>query len=243
MVQAKALRGFMTTAARRVGIFGGTFDPVHLGHIASARELVTRVKLDTVYLMPCYRHPHDKHPGASAVQRLEMLELALANEKQLVVDSRELHRSDLSYTVDSLAEIRSEQGDDAQLVFILGSDAFAGLDTWYRWQSLLELANLLVIERAGQVALNDIDKLTLQNLLCDSVDDFNMPAGQLMQLRLKPYDISSTAIRQALAAVNAPNAASADAITENVESKSIKVKEYIPDVVMDYIQVNHLYGL
>lgn len=239
----------MTTAVKRIGIFGGTFDPVHLGHIASARELLTSVKFDTVYLMPCYRHPHDKHPGASAAQRLEMLGLALANEKQLAVDSRELHRSGLSYTVDSLAELRSEQGDEAQLVFILGSDAFAGLDAWHRWQSLLELANLLVIERAGQIALNDIDKLTLQNLLSDSVEDFNQPAGQLMQLRLKPYDISSTAIRQALAAGKVSNAVGGIVVGDNTlgdnspANKNIKVKEYIPELVMDYIQANHLYGL
>jgi nicotinate-nucleotide adenylyltransferase len=233
----------MTASAKRIGIFGGTFDPVHLGHIASARELATKAKLDTVYLMPCYRHPHDKHPGASAVQRLEMLELALANEKNLAVDSRELHRSGLSYTVDSMAEIRSEQGDDAVLVFILGSDAFAGLDTWYRWQSLLEQASLLVIERAGQIALNDIDKLTLQNLLSDSVEEFNKPAGQLMQLRLKPYDISSTAIRQALAAGKTATASGDNAVGDNPANKRIKLREYIPDLVMDYVQANHLYGL
>ena len=114
-----------SASTKRIGIFGGTFDPVHLGHVGSAEALLEQQGLDELYFMPCQRHPHDKRPMANSEQRLAMLTLALQKQSSLKVDDRELSRLGKSFTVDSLTEIRQEIGEQTTLIFLLGSDAFA----------------------------------------------------------------------------------------------------------------------
>ena len=221
---------------QRIGIFGGTFDPVHSGHIASAQTLVDQLSLDTLYFMPCQQHPHHKHPGASPAQRVEMLDLALAGKAKLQVDDRELKREGLSYTVDSLQAIRSELGDDAVIVFILGTDAFASFHQWSRWQSLLSLANLAVIERAGQITAAEITEPVLKKLLSQSVPAINTPSGDLIQLALEPYVISSTALRSAFSYCNLNGQNDTQA---NAEEEIIQ--HYVPAPVVKYIDAHKLY--
>ena len=216
---------------QRIGIFGGTFDPIHYGHIASANALVSELLLDKLYFMPCQQHPHHKHPGASPEQRVEMLALALADEPQLQLDDRELKREGLSYTVDSLQEIRSELGDDTVIIFILGTDAFAALHQWDRWQSLLSLANLAVIERAGQVTAAQITEPVLKNLLAQSVGELNAPSGELAQLVLEPYAISSTVLRSMFV----------NRATKQAQQKMIN--NYMPASVVQYIETQQLYQI
>ncbi|MDA8963368.1 nicotinate-nucleotide adenylyltransferase [Pseudomonadales bacterium] len=219
---------------RRIGIFGGTFDPVHYGHIDSARCLVAKLSLDTLYFMPCQQHPFHKHPGASPAQRADMLILAVADEARLAIDTRELRRDGISYTVDSLQEIRNEHGDDAVIVFILGTDAFASLHQWQRWQSLLSLANMAVIERAGQITTAQINEPELKALLAQSVTAVNASHGELIQLVLEPYPISSTVLRSALAAIHRAD--------QQVDEAQIKmINEFIPASVVQYIEAQQLY--
>ena len=219
---------------RRIGIFGGTFDPVHYGHIASAKMLVTQLSLDTLYFMPCQQHPFHKHPGASPAQRANMLALAVADEAQLQVDERELRRDGMSYTVDSLQEIRREFGNDAVIVFILGTDAFASLHQWERWQSILDFANVAVIERAGQLTIAQIIEAELKALLAQSVTTVKASHGELVQLVLEPYIISSTVLRSALAATYQ--------VDSQVDEAQIKViNEFIPASVVQYIEAQQLY--
>jgi len=223
---------------QRIGIFGGTFDPVHYGHIASAKMLVAKLSLDVLYFMPCQQHPFRKHPGASPSQRADMLTLAVADETQLQVDERELRRDGISYTVDSLQDIRSEFGEDAVIIFILGTDAFASLHQWERWQSLLLLSNVAVIERAGQQTAAQITESALKALLAQSVTTINASHGELVQLVLEPYIISSTVLRSALAATYQVD----NKVDSKVDEAQIKViHEFIPASVVQYIEAQQLY--
>jgi nicotinate-nucleotide adenylyltransferase len=129
-------------------LYGGTFDPVHNGHIAVA-DAVAEAYQVTVRLIPAADPPHRDRPGASAVQRAEMLELAIAGHSRLSVDRRELRRGGASFTIDTLREVRSELGPDVPLIWLLGSDALVGLATWKHWRGLFELAHVLAYKRPG----------------------------------------------------------------------------------------------
>ena len=126
--------------------FGGTFDPVHLGHIQLAEELAVRFAQETVYLMPCYKAVHKDGVMASAEQRLAMLQLAIEGRSKLTLDTRELEVNAPSYTYNSLSSIRQEFGDES-LVFVIGTDSLITLPFWYRCEGLAELTHLIVIER------------------------------------------------------------------------------------------------
>lgn len=130
-----------------VGIVGGTFDPIHFGHLRMALELSTRLGLDEVRFIPAARPPHRGEPDASDLQRLEMVARAILAEERFVLDDREYRREGDSYMVDTLESLRAEMGDDVSLNLIMGSDAFLGLADWHRWQSLLELAHIVVVTR------------------------------------------------------------------------------------------------
>lgn len=130
-------------------IYGGTFDPIHHGHLRLALEIGDRLGVDRVTLVPCHIPPHRGATGASPEQRLRLLELAIAGERQLCVDDRELVRGGASYTADTLRQLRAEIGPDRPLVMVVGTDAFAGLDRWDSWQQIPELAHIVVVRRPG----------------------------------------------------------------------------------------------
>ena len=132
-----------------IGRFGGTFNPVHYGHLRSALELVEHLGLVECRLMPSAQPPHRDAPACSAAHRAAMVELAVRGEPQLVCDYRELDRDGPSYTVDSLQEMRNEMGAAQSLALVVGCDALLGLPTWHRWQSLLDLAHIVVLARPG----------------------------------------------------------------------------------------------
>ena len=128
--------------------YGGTFDPVHNGHLAVAREVRDGLGAD-VLLVPAADPPHKGPPQATAEQRAQLCELAVAGEPGISVDRRELRRPGPSYTLLTLQELRSEQGPDAAIAWLIGSDSLAGLAAWHRWRELFPLAHLLVVERPG----------------------------------------------------------------------------------------------
>ena len=131
-----------------IGILGGTFDPVHHGHLRLAIELYERLNLAEVRLIPSAHPPHRRSPIASAPLRLQMLQSAIKGTPGLVVDDRELHRSGPSYMVDTLSSLREEY-PHCSLCLILGMDAFINLPQWYQWQRLITLAHLLIVHRLG----------------------------------------------------------------------------------------------
>jgi nicotinate-nucleotide adenylyltransferase len=182
-----------------LAIFGGTFDPIHLGHLCVAWEASELLDAD-VLMMPSGVPPHRPPPIATAGQRLAMLQVALRGQSRLILDARELARSGPSYTVDTLAELRVEQ-KERPLVLLLGADAFAGLPKWHGWLRLFELAHIGVLSRPGGTA--SLPDALQQEIADRRVDDFaglqSAPAGRVIALAVTPLDISATRIRQLLA--------------------------------------------
>ena len=126
-----------------IGLFGGTFDPLHYGHLRTAFELWQALKLSEVRFMPTGSPPHREQPHAPAQLRLEMVKAAVADQPAFVVDDREVRRTGVSYSVDTLTEVRAEY-PQRSLCLLLGMDAFLGLPNWHRWRELLDLAHIIV---------------------------------------------------------------------------------------------------
>jgi len=187
-----------------LAIFGGTFDPVHLGHLCVAWEAAELLDAD-VLMMPSGIPPHRPPPIASAAQRVAMLRVALRDQSRLTLDTRELERSGPSYTVDSMAELRGEQGD-RPLVLLLGADAFAGLPDWHGWQRLFELVHIGVLSRPGeQLAWSSALQQAVDGREVEAVDALaGESAGKLIKLAVTSLEISATRIRELLAAGREP---------------------------------------
>ncbi|KQB53739.1 nicotinate-nucleotide adenylyltransferase [Pseudomonas endophytica] len=208
---------------RRIGVLGGTFDPVHIGHLRGALEVAEMMALDELRLTPNARPPHRDTPQVSALDRLAMVECAVAGVATLVVDPRELQRDKPSYTIDTLELMRAELAADDQLFLLLGWDAFCGLPMWHRWEELLQHCHILVLQRP------DADSEppdALRNLLAArSVSDplaLKGPGGQIAFVWQTPLAVSATQIRQLLAS-----------------GKSVRY--LVPDAVLAYIDAHGLY--
>ncbi|MDO9164253.1 MAG: nicotinate-nucleotide adenylyltransferase [Methylococcaceae bacterium] len=203
-----------------IGIFGGTFDPVHYGHLRSALEVKELFGLDEVRLIPCYQPPHRDQPKASATMRLQMLQQAINHEPGLVVDSRELNRTGPSYMVDTLKSLREEFSEQTLLLFI-GSDAFENLTSWHRWQQLFDYAHLVVLTRPGY-AIKLLDSFFNPRLANAKTELSKTPAGSIFFQPVTQLDISATAIRNMIALKQSP-------------------RFLLPDAVIEYIQQHQLY--
>ena len=217
----------MTDSA--LGILGGTFDPIHCGHLELARELYQALEFSAVRLVPAGDPPHRHIPVASANHRLAMVELAVAGNPGLEVDAREIHRQGPSYTVETLEELRAEE-PARPLALIVGADAFLGLPAWHRWRELFGLAHLVVVARPG-VAFDiaQVPDLRTQWDRRRSEDPRALreaPAGAIVMQPVTAHDISATAIRAELAR----GPAGFDA-----------VRSLLPPAVLAYIERNHLY--
>jgi nicotinate-nucleotide adenylyltransferase len=187
-----------------LAIFGGTFDPVHLGHLSVAWEASELLDAE-VRLMPASVPPHRPPPIATAQQRVAMLRAALQRQSRLTLDTRELERSGPSYTIDTLAELRAEQGE-RPLVLLIGADAFAGLPSWHRWRELFDVTHVGVLSRPGvEAALpDDLLQLTADRRVDDVSALRDTAAGSLIELTVTPLEISATRIRELLAAGRDP---------------------------------------
>ena len=179
-----------------IGIFGGTFDPIHYGHLRPALEVQRALTMQQVRFVPCFIPVHREEPGAASGQRLAMLQLAVEDVPGFVVDTRELDREGPSYMVDTLASLRDEFGDES-LVLIMGQDAFAKLDTWYQWQRLNDLAHILVMTRPGG-GLPTTGPLVdwLDRRVCNNANLLRSErAGRIWLQEVTQLDISATKIR------------------------------------------------
>ena len=182
--------------------YGGTFDPVHNGHLAVARS--ARDALDaTIHLMPAADPPHRPAPGASAMQRARMLDLAVAGESGLEVDRREVIRGARSYTVDTLREVREQLGPQAPVALLLGADSLLGLASWKDWQTLFTLAHFVVAERIGnsiEARLPpELQAFTTGRWVATSGELRATPAGRLLRLRQPLHPQSASDIRARIA--------------------------------------------
>jgi len=202
-----------------IGIFGGTFDPVHYGHLRSALELKELFELDHIRLIPCAQPVHRDEPNATAEQRLEMLQIALQNQSDFVVDAQELERSGGSYTFHTLEKLRFDYPNEPLLLFI-GSDAFNEFTTWFRWRELFNFVHIVVITRPN-AALNPLDDF-FKSRLTDDKSQLKQLAGRLFFQEITQLAISATAIRGMIAAKQNP-------------------RFLLPDAVLDYIFKHQLY--
>jgi len=187
-----------------LAIFGGTFDPIHIGHLSVAWEAAELLDAE-VRLMPASVPPHRLPPTASAEQRVAMLRAALRGQSRLTLDTRELDRSGPSYTIDTLHELRKEFGD-RPLVLLLGADAFAGLRSWHRWRELFDVTHIGVINRPGVDTCIpvELERAVAPRRTEDLAVIQRQPAGRMIELAVTPLEVSATRIRELLAAGRDP---------------------------------------
>ena len=185
-------------AKRAIGVFGGTFDPVHNGHLRIALDALEALHLDHVRLIPLSQAVHREQPTTPAALRLEMLQAATAGRADLVVDERELRRDGPSYTIDTLRSLRADLPGRA-LCLLLGGDAFNGFASWRDPSGILELANIAILERPGEQGPEDAAaRQIFEHRRVGRLG--TAPAGQIVECLVTQLDIASSDIRQRLAA-------------------------------------------
>jgi len=185
---------------RKIGIFGGSFDPIHFGHLRPALEILEALSLDSMQFIPSGKPPHRGAPVATATQRLAMLKAAVADEPRFQVDEREIRRDAPSYTYDTLAELKRERPVDT-LVLVLGLDAFLGLPSWHRWRELLDLAHLAVAHRPGwnlQTGSELAEALRTRQVQSPA-ELYAVGSGRILLQPVTQLEISSTQVRTAAA--------------------------------------------
>lgn len=181
-----------------IGILGGTFDPVHLGHLRLAQEVADALGLSEVRFIPGGTPPHRATPQTAAADRVAMVRLAIDGNPLFALDERETRRAGKSYTFDTLSELRAELGASQPLVLILGADAFLGLESWHRWTELFKLAHIAVAHRPGS-ELHDVPAVLAHELAArrsgneQTVRD--TPAGAIFEVPITALDISATRLR------------------------------------------------
>jgi nicotinate-nucleotide adenylyltransferase len=212
-----------------IGIFGGTFDPLHYGHLRLAQEVAESLKLAEVKFVPGGTPPHRAAPRVTAQQRLDMVRLATAGNALLSVDDREVRRRGPGYTVDTLTELRSEAGVDRPLCLLLGADAFLELATWHRWHDLFGLAHLIVAHRPGfppeswpERMPQPLAREYAARLLQQPYSVHLSPAGGIVTRPIAALEISGSMIRDSLA-------------------RGVSPRYLLPDPVLDYIRSQQLY--
>ena len=213
-----------------LAILGGTFDPIHYGHLRLADDVATALAPIEVRLVPAADPPHRQPTRASADDRLAMLRLALAEFPRLAVDTRELTRGGKSFTVDTLADLRKEDGERS-LALIVGADAFHGFPKWHRWKTLFELAHVIVVPRPGVDLVKAMPPLLLAEWRRRKTDNpttlREQSGGSIYVQPVSANPISSSAIRAAL---------------NRRDEKPVELAGLLPAPVLAYIQARQLYG-
>ena len=188
-----------------IGLFGGTFDPIHYGHLRTAFELWQELRLTEVRFLPTGNPPHREQPLASAELRLQMVQAAVAGQSAFVVDDREVRRTGVSYSVETLTELRTEY-PNRSLCLLLGMDAFLGLPEWHRWRELLGLAHIVVAHRPGWKAptMGPLGEVMVDHGTGAIRELHEKPAGCVYVHAVTQLEISSTELRQLIVAGRDP---------------------------------------
>jgi nicotinate-nucleotide adenylyltransferase len=206
---------------RPIGIFGGTFDPIHYGHLRTSFELLGALRLAEVRFIPCGDPPHRDRTGADAALRLRMVQAAISGQPGFVLDDRELRRNGPSYTVDTLAELRDEHPDRA-LCLLLGMDAFGDLPKWHRWEELLSYAHLVIAHRPGwrMPETGRLGRLARECLTETAEDLCRAIRGRIHIEAVTQLEISSTALRTSIASGADPKYLVPDNVRAIIEETS-----------------------
>ena len=211
-----------------IGILGGTFDPIHYGHLRLAEEMLELANLRQIRFIPTGTPPHRTLPQVSAQHRSAMVRLAIADQPAIMLDAREVERTTPCYSVDTLSELRAEFGAAQPLCLLMGADAFLQLHTWREWERLFELAHIVVGYRPGFTLEDRIHAATpalrsqYQQRLCAAAALSRQPSGGIAVLAIPELEISATLIRSRVA-----------------ENRTIRY--LLPNPVADYIHQHHLY--
>ena len=207
-----------------LAILGGTFDPVHYGHLRCGDEARRKLGLERLLLLPAGMPPHRETPGASTGQRLDMLRLALEEFPHLEIDDRETRRDGPSYMVETLTEFRA-QYPARPLLLLLGQDAANLLHTWFEWKRLFSLAHIVILTRPGAgLEYNELLKRQLQQRLTGEISDLrSSPAGKVVQIEVGSVDVSATGIKRLIRQGGSPDS-------------------MLPAAVLEYIRENRLYS-
>lgn len=210
---------------KAIGLLGGTFDPIHHGHLRMALELYESLDLAKVHIIPTHHPMYRKKPVASPAQRLSMVEAAVAGEPALVADDREIRRDGPTYAIDTVLEMRTEM-PDTPLCLLVGIDSFLGFTSWHRWKEILDHAHLVVayrphyeLPKTGVIA--DLMQDRLQNELSYIHENLN---GGILLRPITALEISATDIRKQIAMGRNP-------------------RYLLPDSVYEYIQKNGTYRI
>lgn len=211
---------------RAFAVFGGTFDPIHQAHLACAQYVLSHCAVREVQLMPCHLPAHRASPGVSAEHRAAMVQLAIKPIAGLSLQPLELNKHSPSYTVDSLRLLR-EQYPRGGLLFVMGMDSLAYFKQWHQWQSILQLAHLVVCQRPGSTAEDGDCPALLEQYGTSSMQDLHLlDAGKILLLDNPPVDLSATRVR---------------ALLEQNQLNS-ELAQLIPAEVLQYIKAERLYG-
>lgn len=207
---------------RPIGIFGGTFDPIHYGHLRSAFEMLQALDFEEVRFIPCSDPPHRGVTYASAEQRYRLVEVAIADQDGFLADDRELRRGGPSYTIDTISALRAEF-PDRPLGLIIGMDAFLGLPTWHRWDEILDYAHIVVAHRPGWKAP---DFGVLGELIVEHgtlrADDLHAATSGLVHIHaVTQLEIASTEIRELVAAGRDPRFLMPDAVRDAIRDMGL----------------------
>lgn len=208
-----------------IGLLGGTFNPIHNGHLRMAQELAETLELDEVRFIPAALPPHKASPDVSAEQRAHMVQLALADNPLFKLDTSELARTGPSYTIDTLIGLREELGPETSLVLFMGTDAFRQLDRWHRWQELLDYCHIALGQRPhpnSEALSQTLEQYLSAHYSEHSADLKSQAAGYITMQHITALDISSTAIRSRL-------------------QQGLSLRYLMPDNIIRYLQENKLY--
>lgn len=212
-----------TNQQQAIGFLGGTFDPIHFGHLRPALEISEALSLRQLFIMPNHIAPHKSASHASAKQRCEMVRLAIQQQPRMAIDTRELNRAAPSYTIDTLKELKALY-PTTPICFIMGMDSLMGFDTWFQWQEILNYCHLIISQRPqwdGQ--FNSAVQAVVKRCKTSNRHDLhNLQSGKIYFQNTSQFDISSTEIRQLL-------------------RKNISINYLLPEAVNDYIKKHQLY--
>ena len=209
--------------SKLIGVFGGTFDPVHNGHTKIIQNLLELIPLDEIKVIPNGQPPH-RTSVCSNNDRLEMVNLAFKGINQISVDEREIQREGPSYAIHTAEEILEEYHQD-NIIWIMGSDAFSEIDTWFEWEDFLNIINILVMARPGY----EIDSTSMAGTLIlerqtSNIDDLSHGAGKILIVDIDPINISSTQVRSNLAAGETVNELILEDVSDYIDSGKLYTK-------------------
>jgi len=207
---------------RIIGVFGGTFDPVHNGHVLTISELLEKLPFEKILVIPNFQPPHKESSQVSYKHRYEMARIAFKDIPKTMVDSREYRREGPSYAIQTVQEVLSEE-EKARVVMIVGSDSFVEIDSWYKWKELINLVDFVIMKRPDMPLSKNKKAKDLVSVRRFKKDLFENSKLNIFEIEVTPFKISSSSIREKI-----------------TEGK--KIDHLVNTLVEEYIKEHGLYG-